>query len=186
MASRCLNDSTLLDGWDHRYAPYFEMVGDSIIDTLVTASDIGDPQFFYQLDITTLYNTQASQWFPAIAWMRVWTSSPFDHDPHLAIPDPSITGISGSIVMPADNVIQLMPNPSHDLAEISFVMRKSGNVRISIYDAMGKLVNTILDAAKSVGEYSTRFDGRNLSSGIYFARIETPEAKVTEKLTLMK
>jgi len=83
MASRCLNDSTL-----------FEMVGDSIIDTLVTASDIGDPQFFYQLDITTLYNTQASQWFPAIAWMRVWTSSPFDHDPHLAIPDPSITGIS--------------------------------------------------------------------------------------------
>jgi len=88
--------------------------------------------------------------------------------------------------MPADNVIQLMPNPSRDLAEISFVMRKSGNVRISIYDAMGKLVNTILDAAKSVGEYSTRFDGRNLSSGIYFARIETPEAKVTEKLTLMK
>ena len=69
---------------------------------------------------------------------------------------------------------------------IGYQLSVIGKVSLKIYDVAGRLVKSLLDGTVKAGHHTVRFDGRNLASGIYFARLTVGEFKETEKITLLR
>lgn len=97
----------------------------------------------------------------------------------------SIENISGNI---PDNFAlkQNFPNPFNPSTNIRFDIAKDVNVKLKIYSSAGKLIDTPVNEFKKTGSYSIIFDGRNLSSGIYFYNLEAGTYSVTKKMLLIK
>lgn len=69
------------------------------------------------------------------------------------------------------------PNPFQNYTDISYQLTQKGEIRISIYDALGKKVKTLIDAQHESGSYSTKWQGKNdngveCKKGIYYLIIE--------------
>ena len=57
---------------------------------------------------------------------------------------------------------------------------------VKVYDVLGREVATIVNEEKSVGNYIVEFNGSNLSSGIYFYKIQAGEFSSVKKMILLK
>ncbi|RPI05166.1 MAG: T9SS C-terminal target domain-containing protein [Ignavibacteriae bacterium] len=66
---------------------------------------------------------------------------------------------------------QNYPNPFNPSTVIQYQLSAVSDVRLSVYDMLGREVTTLVNGTKEPGYYNTTFDGSKLSSGIYFARI---------------
>ena len=67
---------------------------------------------------------------------------------------------------------QNYPNPFNPVTKIQFNLPVSGNVSLKIYDMLGKEVKTLVSSFTPAGTYNISFDGSNLSSGVYFYKLE--------------
>jgi hypothetical protein len=83
---------------------------------------------------------------------------------------------------------QNFPNPFNPSTNISFSIPKSTKVNLSIYDLMGNLLATLVDDEKERGLYNIEFNSTqfNLSSGVYFYKLSTPEFTSVRKMILLK
>ncbi len=81
---------------------------------------------------------------------------------------------------------QNYPNPFNPVTNIEFDIPKSSQVRLVVYDIMGREVKVLVDEMLSAGSYRVRFDGSSLSSGIYFYRLISGEYTRTNKMLLVK
>ncbi|MBL8007754.1 MAG: choice-of-anchor D domain-containing protein [Ignavibacteria bacterium] len=89
------------------------------------------------------------------------------------------------------NLYQNYPNPFNPVTKIKFdVPEVSGkalsNVRIIIYDALGRIVNELVNEKLNPGSYETELNGNNLSSGVYFYKLESGDFSIVKKMMLMK
>ncbi|MBP9095840.1 MAG: T9SS type A sorting domain-containing protein [Ignavibacteria bacterium] len=81
---------------------------------------------------------------------------------------------------------QNFPNPFNPSTKISYDIIKGGNVSLNVFDINGKEIAKIVNRYQSPGKYETDFDGRNLSSGIYFYRIIVNGFSDTKRMILVK
>jgi|GEM_PF-5526029 len=81
---------------------------------------------------------------------------------------------------------QNYPNPFNPSTTIGFSLESAGNVKLEVFDVLGRKVATLLNREMSSGEHSARFDAGNLSSGIYLYRLETDGVAQTRYMTLIK
>lgn len=91
-----------------------------------------------------------------------------------------------SIVPDSYALFQNYPNPFNPETIISFQIPEACNVSLKVYDLLGNEVKTLVNEFKQPGRYSIKFDGSNLSSGVYFYKLETKAFKQIKKLLLMK
>jgi len=82
--------------------------------------------------------------------------------------------------------VRLAPNPSRDLAKLSYNIKKDGNVRIALFNATGRLVETFADGHRTVGSYTTQINVSSVSSGVYFLKVISPDGTFTRRLTVVK
>jgi hypothetical protein len=59
-------------------------------------------------------------------------------------------------------------------------------VTLKAYDVLGKEVSTLVNEEKTAGSYTVKFDGSNLSSGIYLYQMRAGDFTATKKLILLK
>ncbi len=81
---------------------------------------------------------------------------------------------------------QNYPNPFNPTTEISFDVPKESRVRLSVYNALGQKVADLLNEKLSAGTHRVKFDGSNLSSGIYFYKMQSNGFTAIKKMILMK
>ena len=81
---------------------------------------------------------------------------------------------------------QNYPNPFNPLTHIQFGMQKAGDVKIEVYNVLGQKVMTLWDGYKDAGYHIVKFNAGDLSSGLYFYRMETKEFTSIRKMILMK
>ncbi|MBS1494466.1 MAG: T9SS type A sorting domain-containing protein [Bacteroidetes bacterium] len=67
---------------------------------------------------------------------------------------------------------QNYPNPFNPTTTIRFSLPTSGVTSLKVYDIMGKEVSSLVDANMNAGEYTTQLNASNLSSGMYFYKLE--------------
>ena len=72
------------------------------------------------------------------------------------------------------------PNPFNQVTTIEFSIPKDGNVRIGLYNAIGKRLEVLTDREYTVGTHEIQFDVENLSVGTYFIKFES-NAKIINK-----
>jgi photosystem II stability/assembly factor-like uncharacterized protein len=93
--------------------------------------------------------------------------------------------ISGNV--PNNFVLhQNYPNPFNPNTTIQFAIPREENVKLAVYDILGKEIDLIIDKKLKAGNYNIIFNGERLSSGIYFYSLQTNTAKITKKMILNK
>ncbi len=82
---------------------------------------------------------------------------------------------------------QNYPNPFNPNTTIQFNIPKAGNIKMNVYDALGRKVKQLLDQNYEAGSYSLNFNATGLSSGVYFYEmIYNNNLKVVKKMILAK
>ena len=83
-------------------------------------------------------------------------------------------------------LFQNYPNPFNPSTMIKYKIPESGLVTIKVYDALGREIATLVNEEKPVGSYEIKFDGSNLSSGVYFYRLNFDSFISIKKMILLK
>lgn len=89
-------------------------------------------------------------------------------------------------------LLGVAPNPFNPRTSIKYAIAPGeGTVHLSIHDATGRVVRTLVDGPVAVGRHEVIWDGRDdrgrvLSTGVYFARIRAKGVAQSEKLLLVK
>ena len=105
-----------------------------------------------------------------------------------------ITGWEGDSSVPA-GTIQLpdryelgsaSPNPFNPATDIAFALPEAGNVKLVVFNTLGREVVTLADGWKSAGWHSATFEASQLSSGIYFYTLQAGDFFQTKKMLLVK
>ena len=83
------------------------------------------------------------------------------------------------------------PNPFNPSTNISFSLASYGEVTIVVFDALGREVNELVSDVYTPGSYNvvwngTDFNGKEMSSGMYFYRLNAGEFTQTKKMLFMK
>lgn len=78
------------------------------------------------------------------------------------------------------------PNPFNPETNISYTLKASGNVKITVYDRLGREVTVLVDAVQNEGEHIVTFNASNLPSGVYFYRVKTSDKIEVKKMVLAK
>ena len=81
---------------------------------------------------------------------------------------------------------QNYPNPFNPSTKISFSIPSHSLVSLKVFDALGREVFVLLDEELSAGTYSRDWNASNMSSGIYFYKLEANNFSKTRKLMLLK
>ncbi|MBV6479657.1 MAG: Ycf48-like protein [Ignavibacteria bacterium] len=98
------------------------------------------------------------------------------------------TGInsSGSGIPETYMLHQNYPNPFNPATKINFDLAKDGFVSIKVFDILGREVATLVNEFKNTGYYNVEFDARNLTSGMYYYRMEVNGFTKVLKMSLIK
>ncbi|NBC05143.1 MAG: T9SS type A sorting domain-containing protein, partial [Bacteroidetes bacterium] len=81
---------------------------------------------------------------------------------------------------------QNYPNPFNPTTQISYQLPVSSEVRLEVYDMLGRNVATLVNEQVSAGRHTVNFDAGNLSSGVYLYRLQAGSQIMTRKLTILK
>jgi hypothetical protein len=81
---------------------------------------------------------------------------------------------------------QNYPNPFNPSTTINYDLPRAGNVRLVVYDVLGKEINIIVNEVQKAGSYRVTWDGSKFASGIYFYRIESGTFTDVKKMVLIK
>ncbi|MGD8779407.1 MAG: endo-1,4-beta-xylanase [Ignavibacteria bacterium] len=78
------------------------------------------------------------------------------------------------------------PNPFNPSTIIEFALPKKSEVKITVYNILGKRVALLTDKSYNAGIHKINFDASTLTSGVYFYRIEAGEFSQVKKMILIK
>lgn len=81
---------------------------------------------------------------------------------------------------------QNFPNPFNPTTLIEYELASAGDVRLEVFDMLGRKVATLVNERQSAGAHRANFNASNLSSGVYFYTIQSGRFSQTKKMLLVK
>jgi len=97
------------------------------------------------------------------------------------------TSIDGVSEQPSQvALVSSYPNPFNPEATIRFDVRKSQQVRLSVFNELGQQVMVLVNGRLEAGQHEARLAAYGLPSGAYFVRLETDTGVVTRSIVLTK
>ena len=78
------------------------------------------------------------------------------------------------------------PNPFNPSTNIRFELDKTQQVRLTVYNALGREVKVLVNSTMPAGTHMTTFRASDLSSGVYYYRLEAGTQRMTRKMLLLK
>jgi len=78
------------------------------------------------------------------------------------------------------------PNPFNPSTQLSWSMSQPSNVLIEVYNLNGELLNVIVDAYYTSGDYNLFWDAASFSTGVYLIRYSFNDSIHTQKITILK
>ncbi|MDZ7359082.1 MAG: T9SS type A sorting domain-containing protein, partial [candidate division KSB1 bacterium] len=84
------------------------------------------------------------------------------------------------------SLYQNYPNPFNSATIIRYQLQKPQHVILSVFNLSGQQVARLVDQWQEAGEYQLHFDGEDLSSGIYFYRLEAGDFIAVKKMVVLR
>jgi hypothetical protein len=81
---------------------------------------------------------------------------------------------------------QNYPNPFNPTTTIQYSIPKSGNVKLTVYNSLGQMIKILVDDYKEVGTYTINFNASDLTSGIYYYRLNSDGKSIVRKMIILK
>lgn len=89
-------------------------------------------------------------------------------------------------VVPDEVTLTSYPNPLRRQATIEYTLTEPTDVRVTVYDVLGRRVAVLADERKEAGRHQVQLDGGRLASGVYFGRLKTEDRTLTQKITVVR
>ncbi|MDD5088338.1 MAG: T9SS type A sorting domain-containing protein, partial [bacterium] len=148
-------------------------------DTLFTDTENDGEEFW------TISAPAAEQCFlilVSLADTSVWDTS----DPRFVIQEPSSVedlwpGLPAEYSLKAP-----YPNPFNNAANLEFALPHAADVRIVVYDVMGREAATLVNDVRAAGRHRVSWQADGAASGMYFARMTSGDFTAVRKLQLVK
>ncbi|MFU8860742.1 MAG: endonuclease/exonuclease/phosphatase family protein [Cyclonatronaceae bacterium] len=111
-----------------------------------------------------------------------------DHLPHVADFELMRTTSSGGNIglINSYSLAQNFPNPFNPATTITFTVPEPGNVRIDVFDVLGRRIADLVNETYSSGVHNVAFNASDLPSGIFLIRMNAGNQVFTRKMTLVK
>ena len=103
---------------------------------------------------------------------------------------------AGDVAATGAALLSLRPNPFRTATALSIYLPVATRARLTVHDALGRRVRTLVEGPRPAGSSVATWDGRNdsgnpVAGGIYFLRLDTPdldlpEGSTTNKVTLIR
>ncbi|MCS6989585.1 MAG: FG-GAP-like repeat-containing protein [Chloroherpetonaceae bacterium] len=81
---------------------------------------------------------------------------------------------------------QNYPNPFNPTTTIAYQLPVASEVRLKVYDVLGREVATLVSGRQEAGRYQAQFNASRLASGVYFYRLQAGSFAETKKMMLVK
>jgi hypothetical protein len=81
-------------------------------------------------------------------------------------------------------MFQNYPNPFNPDTKIEYRISRIENVRLAVYDVLGREVSVLVNERRDAGVHEVKFDASNLASGVYFCRLMAGDFVQAHKLLL--
>lgn len=78
------------------------------------------------------------------------------------------------------------PNPFNPSTRIRYTVPTSEDVTLTVYDALGRRIKTLIEGRVSAGTHEVDFRADGLSSGVYIYRLKTSNTLLSQKMILIK
>ena len=82
--------------------------------------------------------------------------------------------------------LSVAPNPVVGSAHVRFELSEAAEVSVAVYDVMGRLVTTLVEAPRAAGEHAVALDVAGLASGTYLARLVTDRGVVVRPFSVVR
>jgi hypothetical protein len=86
----------------------------------------------------------------------------------------------------AYSLSQNYPNPFNPATNIKFAIPKNEFVKITVFDMLGKEIETLVNEQLQPGTYETNWNASNYPSGVYFYKLSAGDFSETKKMLLLK
>jgi len=102
--------------------------------------------------------------------------------------DTTISNISNKTGnIPSDYFLeQNYPNPFNPITKINYGIPNSSNVKLRIFDVLGRELETLVNRQQAAGTYEINWDAFNYGSGVYYYKLETDEFSDIKSMILVK
>lgn len=109
-------------------------------------------------------------------------------DPAFKIPTKDIVNIVDEPIeiQSIYSLKQNYPNPFNPKTKIKYQISINDNVKLILYDLLGRMIKILDEGFKYFGSYEVEFDGSDYSSGVYIYRLITSEGVLSKKMLLLK
>lgn len=105
----------------------------------------------------------------------------------LKVRDPGLDNLIVNSNIPKSFILsQNYPNPFNPITNIKYEIPKDLFVTLKVYDLLGREIKTLVNEYKEAGNYIVSFNGSELSSGIYFYRIQAGNFIQVKRMVLIK
>ena len=92
-----------------------------------------------------------------------------------------------STVVPEQYILyQNYPNPFNPSTVIKFSLPENTHVNLTVYDQLGRIVESLVDSDLTTGTYQFIFNANNLSSGLYYYRLSTVNYNQAKKMVILR
>jgi uncharacterized protein (TIGR02145 family) len=124
-----------------------------------------------------VYNSSASSIYD---WFKVMNYS-------IRCIKDDLTGIEDESTTPEEfKLMQNFPNPFNPTTKISYSIPHKSFVTLKVYDPLGRIVSELVGEEKETGRYELDFNAVDLSSGVYFYKIEAGDFVQVKKMILLR
>lgn len=131
----------------------------------------------------------ASGYFYAPSGKVLYVKVPANADSSYSIEVDSVavTGVRGTGERPSGyGLEQNYPNPFNPSTSIMYSLSERSFVTLRVYDVLGREVATLVDGHQGAGRHTEVFDGRGLTSGVYFYSLSAGNFRATREMLLLK
>jgi len=104
-----------------------------------------------------------------------------------AIESPYSLAVEKDVIIPIQYALhQNYPNPFNPTTTIEFSIPQSGIVSLTVYNILGRQVETILNDYKDVGQHQMQWNASNIPSGVYFVRMHSGSFSQVRKVMVVR
>jgi hypothetical protein len=111
-----------------------------------------------------------------------WKHTTFIYKPDFIVP----VSDENKNVISNYSLEQNYPNPFNSHTIVSYNLPERSCISLKVFDILGNEIETLVNEEKQVGSHIIEFDGNNLTSGIYFYKLQAGNFTSTKKLILLK
>jgi hypothetical protein len=97
---------------------------------------------------------------------------------------PTIEVLAGDLT--SYKLAQNYPNPFNPTTAISYQLPVASDVRLEVFDILGKKVATLVNGRQAAGAYTYTWNANTVASGVYFYRLQAGSFVATKKMMLVK